>query len=999
MTTRARAAGVPVWRSMLGSSGAPWLLGGPLAVATLLLGWPGLGWVWLAMAVQGLASVPPEVLPANKQPSSRETRQMSSYQKAQTTTRAALDPAGLIPSGAPTGDLVAAWCLAMLAASLPQAWVWGRLVNAAAMALVVLAVAAATRAGTTSGVPVPRSAWAHLCRAWRGKKTSLIIGAVFGLLGGAGLALVGLVRAAAGLPAKFRDWFWAAVDAGGIIPEWATRPADQPGWLVLAAAAVTGTLVGAWPSWRAQTRRLYPLLIDSHQRWSKVWEKQKIIPAPTIDSVDEIIVGGQVVGFVETIKLSQQSARGAAMVVMMADTLRADYGDTSHEMVVLPHVAVDQDTGQPVQGQRSATLFRVAHFTAEKRPSLLDVAAEESPAATLLVECAAATGGGGFTPPMVESMTRMSHTVPAWLVSVSDSWGDGWSTVRSALAPHMAGWLGCQVLADTGPKLNKVGLPPRLYVGDLSQPHDAYDTSVAPVPDGHQTDRRLPATFEQYFQNLAAEDTWAAAWRACLSKPDIPLLAHSRSGVKQLSTTHGMIKISCATFVVARGLDPEKNIFPAEPKLRTVVRPQAANLTAAWLAADSSAPPGARNQIGVQVISTTVPLPAPHEFPPQNDTRGDDPETAERWAWRCWVNAAFDAVKLPRPEIMGQRCLTGPESQEHLWQINLKLYDGVTVKKLTMPAVVDGMRAATRAPWLSVADLPDGDALLLIGADPVPAHGETPSITDQTWATGAEPDDGERRWPRRRGPRVSMPVANHVRVEDILFRTWWADAGVVSPAGARPQLLGSEPVPTNPLVTRRVFKMPSGVGLPNLRAAAGKLRASSGNQFIDVRPDPSDASQAVVLFARDDPMPRYAAYDFTTESTPKSVPFGVRADGSAMTVDLGKFTHLLLTGTAGSGKSASSLAPFVSLIRAGCQMHVIDYSVKQAADYLFAEPWLSTVSTSEAHAQAVLEASMAEISRRVDLYKSFGAADIGGIPEPHRPPHVCIVVDEASEAL
>jgi len=1021
MPTRRVAPGPGPGMAFLQSPGAMGVVSTALAAVILLAGWPGLVVVWVAVIVHSWAVRPP-LLSGAKGPDGRPTPatdaerdQVCAHTRAQARKTAATDIGALLPGAQMGAHQVGAWLCAVLASCVPQAWAWSRLVDAVAAALIVMAVTASRRAGADPVVarqPTPVADLIHaVTSAPRARVATGAVGAVVGALVGVGV----VITARLPLWGRARTQVWEPVRQSWPVPDWATQPHGWPGWATVAVVAIIGMMVGWWPHWKARSRHHWRLLVDSHRMWAPVWERLKLSPAPVLVSVDEIIVGGEPVGVVETMRAHPDHV---TQLPQRAATWVQGLGDTHHEIVILPGVATDA-TGQPLPGQRSTEVFRVVRWAGGAHPGVLDEGVDDA-TARLLVECAMAVHATGsmMPAPMVVSMT-LATTDPGahrvWLVDVTDPWGDSWQTIRTSMAPATAGWLSCQAVVDTAVKIRGQAAPRRLILGDLGTPDAAWDPQVLPIPDTH-----VPATPSVYVADLATEDRWSSAWRKVLKMGiPSPVIAHAMSSTKPLLLAHGARHdVSCAVFAIPQGVDGATTILSTEAALRTAITPRVADMTVTHLPdVRRGARPGDRNPAGVRVLSTAQALPSPLVVPPQGDVHvvGAQPESAARWMWTILLNRAFDAAKLARGEVLQQTCLTLPDSTEHIWEVHVRLYGAVTAKKLADWS--NELRSTLHVPWVSVSDTPTGDAVLLIGADPVPADHETSLIVDQVFMIGDGDDLARhtseqghvlsggvpvppRMAPRRRGgPRVMMSVDAHTHIDDIVYRGWWHAAGVWAPNGARPALVSSEPVPTNPAVTQRVFHMPAGIGLPSLRAAVQKMKAASGNQFIDVRADPADASKAVVLFAKTDPMPRYAPYDMGCPATMDHIPFGVRTDGTVMSMDLSTFTHLLLTGTSNSGKSGSSMALLFSLLRAGCQVAVIDYSVKQAADFAAFEPWLVAVGTDEAHAQAILEAAQAETNRRVGLYKAHGGVRLDDIPAEQRPPHLVVVIDEVSEAL
>lgn len=159
--------------------------------------------------------------------------------------------------------------------------------------------------------------------------------------------------------------------------------------------------------------------------------------------------------------------------------------------------------------------------------------------------------------------------------------------------------------------------------------------------------------------------------------------------------------------------------------------------------------------------------------------------------------------------------------------------------------------------------------------------------------------------------------------------------------------------------------------------------------LIEVRDDIAQVSvrgaETVELdLAEADP---YSSYDFMTAdgSKPDVLPVGSDVHG-AFTYRQGD-GHILMSGRAGSGKSASASALVYGALTSGWDVHVVE-TVKSGSDYQFAAPYLKSLSTSLAQAADSLESLAAIIESRRET-----------VAPQERPHRTLVVVDEFANLM
>ena len=1016
-----------------------------LCLLVLLLGWPGVVLLLAGNLLADSRTIPPQLsgpkddqgnlTPADQ----RERKAMSAYRNAQEEKQTLSNPLSLIPGLPLSANWIAALLLGALVATIAQAWVWSHLINGVVTMLVVLGYTAGQRVKDSPTLPMPLTTTDHWVSVAKTKTAMMVFLGVLGAILGACVGVGLLVATHLPQVGEYKQAIWGFFATQTENHQWITQAWSPPGWVTVVASALIGLVIMWWPLWRKQSRYMWKLQVEAAKRWAIVWQTKKFNPVPQVIHAEEIMVNSEIVGRVETLQAGVDTVNNIALNAQSIAQSVTTTAEEASNVAIIPAPALDEN-GQPVEGQRSNSTMRVVTWM--KRPQLLDSSIDED-VARLLIESAAGRAGAenSVALPMVESMTSFNKNGGGglWQITMSDSWGDGFASTRLLVGPSMAEWLGVGVAIDTTPKVGGLALPTRIIIGDFSQADEIWDEEQCPIPDPHKplqcrycggtlgkehlcprrqvtmpgesSDEQhitgLPdphiALPSEYLENIALEDQWASAWRNVMGKDaSPPVIAHNLCAKERLATNVHNIEISCMTFATPSGVDVNKSIIGTESKLLSrpyLSKTAALSVTALVAHKGSGSRLGDRNPNGVRVLSSMQPLPQPHMVPPQ-EVRDAPLGTAAQWMWTIQLNRAFDDLKIARPEVVRCECLTDRMSNEHIWQVELRLHGAVTPKKIL--ACLEGIESSLQVPWVSAGELDDGNVMLLAGADPVARDHEISVVKDGMFCIGPEETEPQeeslnpRRIERRRNRvRIAMDLDTHRHMENILYQQYWASAT----NGARPTLVSSKPADENPAITERVFQIPREASLQSLREAVGKMKSASGHNYIDVRPYPGDATKTLVLFAINDPMPRIAHYDFESVCDFSHIPFGVNTSGATMAIDLPEFTHLLVTGTSKSGKTASLLAPLVSMIRAGCQLFVVDYSLKAAADFARLDPWVASTATTENQARALLMHVVNEMARRVALYKSYGGEKLEHIPAEERPPHLIVFFDELSESL
>lgn len=217
------------------------------------------------------------------------------------------------------------------------------------------------------------------------------------------------------------------------------------------------------------------------------------------------------------------------------------------------------------------------------------------------------------------------------------------------------------------------------------------------------------------------------------------------------------------------------------------------------------------------------------------------------------IAEAFHAAKLARPDVITATSLTSTKSRKHIWDLTIRLYDGVTLAKVK--AAQETLRLAMHGcEWLRVTEAPEGCRIVL----------------------GAEPTSN-------RGVQFKNERAEFI-VTSLDWEQALYDNKVTNTRGAVPALLSMAPLPKNGEVKKLNFLLPPGVGIAELRAAKNKLGSSTNNAFVDVQPG-EKANQAVIMVAEESPLPSLIPFDWEEAHTSDLVPFASNMNGEPLSWD------------------------------------------------------------------------------------------------------------------
>ena len=767
----------------------------------------------------------------------------------------------------------------------------------------------------------------------------------FSVSGGTG-AMVG---ALAGIAAqRGLDFYhhWAAT--------WAVHHPHHvppPGWgvvvphtsLLVPLFAVGGALAAIGYAWHEETTGHWRHVSASADEWALRWAALKADPAPSL-------VDRRDLGPVTVYTFDAPPNLGAMWAWPLAKKLAPTLG--AGFMVAV----LEQPDNVP--GTRHPVRFDVAVWS-----DLPDFTSPDlTPEVAVLAahSCFAwATEAAGYGRPVPLTVERISAEGAASTWASRWAWPAGPSLVEiKAITDNIAQAFRCEVLID--------------HRGDA-------------VFFGAFEEGTLAPDLERHVANLRDERAWEKRWgQIAVAKDHTPVYRAETTATAELADG---TEVHCQAFTVRQGIDPAE-FRGLEPKLATTLRAAPFVAVCGW--PDASGRPGDRHSGAVVVYWSESPVPTSLERLGRGNEDEDDDEDeedlpamarrarargrgpavasegrAEQWVLAGLVNKAFDAARLSRPELAGAVELSAPGQRSHLWAVRLRLYNGVVVADVRAQA--GRLQQALQVSWLRVAATDEPDlAVLYAGA--VPA--------------GLELEGGDQ-------ARLLLTALD--------WEQAWLDSKVVGATGEPPKLADLSHMPHNADVSVLDFLLPPGVDRATVRAAKGKLKAATGNAYVEDADSPLGADAVRLLVSTEVPLPKLARLDWgaVESSGPLSVPVGTGTDGEPVSFDLAESPHLLVTGATGSGKSSLLQVLVYGWLVKGAGVVVID-PVKGGADFAFAEGYVRTAKDLGSSVAAV-RAVYAEATRRKKANAAAGVSSWLDMDDP--PPPLVVLIDEFTSVL
>ncbi len=927
-----------------------------LTGAAVWLEYPGLPLLWLALIVAAWLT-PPAVFTGRNNSAGAPTpahtgedRAMSRYLFWRDLKFRLLLPTG---DWLPGWPVLAAWPAAVLTAALAwniptQQSVW-RWVNAAAAFIIVVQVMASRRRTMADRSGCPGVRVNSLPGLVARRRTALTTAAAAGVA-----ALVVVVAEILFLPTSG-------------VP-------SAPLFTVLSALAAFGAVAGV--VWTRLALETWHRLVVQRGVWAPRWSALKHDPAPYL--IAHTQVGSAVVDTFEA-----PSGSGSVAFLPLGPKIAPTLG--AGAKVALLETSDAGSDGQPMPGTMHPLRFDIVHWPLTELPDLSDPACSEDVAA-LFARCAFvwALEPAGYARMVllgVQRITEQASTTPPEDSPTEDAAPEDTEFTEDpaeeipvdtgaespaavsldkepapehdATPPSPAAWASqwCSPGGLALTSLRERGEVPRLgaamgtellidhrseivYFGALSDPNTRF------------TDPQLSVLLT----NLVTEDHWTTnIWGEVLkTSVNAPIIQHPT--YSEATLADGVV-VKRQAFVTRSGIDPSE-YRGLEPKLATALRAAPYVCVAGFVGQGER--PGERHPQAFTVYWSERPVPA---GPDRLASSG-----AAQWVLAGRINAAFDAARLARPEIARAVALTDRSSRGHIWSITIRLYGGVTLADVRGGA--SRLRTQLGVPWLRVAAAEDG-CVLFVGADPAAV-------------------------------KLMRPERDGVRLTALDWEQACLDSKLSGSSGLLPILKKTGRLPHNDAVQVLDFDLPAGLDIPRIKAALPKLRAATGNEFIEVRAGAGNASTVRLLVCPVNPLPTMVPYDFAELDASSAIPFATGIEGEPVAYDWNLDPHVLLAGGSGSGKSVALQAFIMGALVRGAQVYVID-PVKGGADFGFAKDRCMAFAGTPHEAAAVMKAIYAEVVRRKNLN---AVAGVGSYQELDPAPcHIVVVIDEFTSLM
>lgn len=683
--------------------------------------------------------------------------------------------------------------------------------------------------------------------------------------------------------------------------------------------------------------------VESRELWGPRWEAMKQDPAPFLVAHDRFGPEDALPIMVDTFEAP--ATLGAVGAIALAPKLVPVIG-AGTRLSVLHEEDTDSD-GQPIPGSKHPVRFTVVAWPVDTTVDVCAPGVDEK-WLKVLFRCAAAKAVEsvgypqmmltGVDPVFVDSNEDEDAGVSSSTAAYSTTWASADadpSDLVAAMSAEFQSYVSCEAIADPA-------AGPVLYVGSLTAGTTQF------------TDDELAARFEV----LARENAWKPRWRDVLKMGEQQPYIQSAL-YKELRLPDGNI-VFCQPFMTPQGIQPEQYInAEKERKLQSTLDNAPFVSVIGWDGQGARA--GERHSGAFRVLWSQSPVPQN----PASVTPGAGASAAAvKWVLSASVNAGFDAARLPRPEIVSATALTSRGSVEHIWDLTLRLYGGVTFQKVkkALESIRQGMGAAA---WVRVTGHPDGMRLVV----------------------GAPPQSGQVTFARK----PSEDVATSLNWEQT-----FVDAGLSSPVDEEaPKLVSVDTLPTNDTVQRIVFTLPRGMSVDDFSTAkvVDKLRNGAGKEFINVGAS-DDPSQFVLLACDEDPMPVPAPFQWdVVGQDARAVSFGTNVEGAPVTWRFDLDSHLLVLGQNGSGKGVAMTAMLTDLLLSGADVYAAD-PIKGFNDFIFADDWLKFRATTYVDTVAVVRKLVQLLDERKKLNAEHRVSNVKDLPDDVRPPIASLIIDE-----
>lgn len=810
---------------------------------------------------------------------------------------------------------------------------YGTWINAAAAFISVAQYAASRRRFQVADDENPGARFDTLltmAKESTGKFIGLIIGglAVGAVLGTAAAVFIPLLLSTAGMPPVPEAAIWTVFLIGGPLG-------------LLAKPWITAAL----EHWR--------VVVAAREEWSPRWQMLKQDPAPRL--VDRQQVGPAVVDTFDA-----PPSVGAVTYFAMTPKLGPAIGGGSKFAIVdTPNM---DSKNQPMPGTKHPLRFDIVQWPNDEIPDVTDHSTPKD-VVFQLARCAIVwmAESQQFAKPILEDVTLLTvNDVPepeidetaapgaepapagpgtpaAWAMTWFAPEGPPPSYIRSQGIGDFSAAFNAEVLVDH--RAN--GGAGVCYFGALTDQNTVWNPSVG-VDDSTMYE-------------IMEDDMWDGRWIEAMKQGTNPPVRQGNTA--QSARLKNGIEINHLSFVTRMGMTPQEFRL-IEPKLPTVMK--AAPFVAMTGYPGPGQRPGERHAQAFSLIWSDQPVPSkPDVLAPVPGSE------APKWVLAGLFNEAFKAARLAdRPEIAAAQCLTRPESRQHIWKVDLRLYGGVTLADVRGAA--NKIRQHWASDWLRVAEAKDG-CTVIVGARPT---------------------------------KVRLADPRHEKyLLDLEWQQVFIDSGLTGLGGRMPKLTDNDSMPKNEQVKILTFDVTgTGLDFTSFTGVRNKLEVNSQNAWVEPRRVKNKANEIQILACEVNPMPEKADYDWAHIEASSFIPFATGVDGEPIEYNFRLDPHLLIAGASGGGKSVLMQSLMYGALMRGYELYISD-PTKAGADFRFAQPYARAFTSTVFEAAAMMKAVYAEVTARKKIVAAHGVGNYRDLPENIRPRHMVLVLDEFTSLM
>lgn len=715
------------------------------------------------------------------------------------------------------------------------------------------------------------------------------------------------------------------------------------------ALTLTGSLLlVVGPAWRKSSLDHWKKVVAARNEWEHYWDYDKKVEArPRLVDVQE--VGPATVHYYVT-----DHTNSVDTIFSNFETIKAPI---DHNLqVAMLDMPLKDEQGQEIPGSVSQTDFKVAIWPPNSAPDWTDPDIDEE-VINLYASCCF-SWAVSHTPgrPEVESLSLVSAegSAPIWAVTWYPRSSGSPSNFRES-RHQFSGAFGADVLVDHRAN-GGAGI---MYVGACY--------------DGETDQGKMGGN--QALEEIAEEDDWTGKFIEAMamgSNAPVP-----NFGPRVSATLMNGTQVDSVPFVMRRSqtLDIYLKI---EGKIGTVL----SNSTICSIVGfpKSNGRLGDRRPDAFSLLHSYGPIPArPHELQPNPEQRN----RAEMMVLQSMVNQAFLATKrLPRPEVHTVKCLTTMPDQDagpargrmrgrrgvrrtrasHIWQIDMRLYDGVTLTDVR--SMANKIQETFGSPWMRIKETADGCSIVV----------------------GAEP--------------ANVTFLSEREEEECMKLDWqhaWHSAKISGNGGRVPQMVSLSYMEDNDLVSILEFALPPPLDYQTVKSVDKKLGAMTGNEFVQVKRVPGNPSAVQVLCAVESPIPSMAPFDWPVVKAEidrkPCAPFATSMSGSMVKYDPMRDIHLMVVGGSGSGKSVTMQSLVTGALVSGADVYIGD-PTKGANDFFFMQKYAKAFAVTMIDTSAMMRGVYEEVRRRVALLAKYKVGNIKDLPPEVRPNFVYVILDE-----